>query len=79
MSSTLDESWFSRRERIARTAIGMPVRHPELITRAPTRAEWQQLALWCAELWPNDEYTLIVAERCGHGRRSSEHGGDHQQ
>ena len=38
----------------------MPADHPELITRQPGRAEWKLLAAWCAELWPCDEYTLIV-------------------
>ncbi len=52
----------SRKERIARTAIGMPARHPERVTRPPGRAEWKQLATWCAELWPHDEYTAIVTE-----------------
>jgi hypothetical protein len=40
----------------------MPARHPEQLTRRPDRAEWQLLAAWCAELWPHDEYTAIVAE-----------------
>jgi hypothetical protein len=53
---------ISRKERIARAAVGMPANHIELITRKPSRAEWQELATWCAELWPNDEYTAIVAE-----------------
>jgi len=52
---------ISRRERSARAAAGMPARHPELITPKPGRAEWQLLAAWCAELWPQDEYTAIVA------------------
>jgi len=52
----------SRRERIARAAIGMPAHHPEQVTRKPGRAEWKQLAAWCAELWPNDEYTVIVTD-----------------
>jgi len=26
------------------------------------RAEWKLLATWCAELWPHDEYTVIVGE-----------------
>jgi hypothetical protein len=30
---------ISRNERIARAALGMPARHPELITRKPGRAE----------------------------------------
>ncbi len=53
---------ISRTERIARAAAGMPALHPELLTRKPSRAEWQLLATWCAELWPQDEYTAIVAE-----------------
>jgi hypothetical protein len=38
----------------------MPARHPEQLTRAPGRAEWELLATWCAELWPREEYTAIV-------------------
>lgn len=47
---------------MARSAIGMPGGHPELITCKPGRAEWKLLATWWAELWPNDEYASIVAE-----------------
>ena len=53
---------ISRKERIARAASGMPPEHLELITRKPSRAEWKELATWLAEMWPNDEYTAIVAE-----------------
>ena len=53
---------IGRRERTARGAAGMPAEHPELLTRKPSRAEWQLLATWGAELWPHDEYTAIVAE-----------------
>jgi hypothetical protein len=53
---------ISRKERAARGAIGMPVGHPEQVTRKPGRAEWKQLATWLAELWPNDEYTAIVID-----------------
>jgi hypothetical protein len=52
----------SRKERIARPAAGMPAEHPELVTREPGHAEWKLLVTWCAELWPEDEYTAIVAE-----------------
>jgi hypothetical protein len=52
----------SRREAIARAAIGMPARHPEWLTRKPSRTEWRQLAAWMAELWPDDEYAQIVAD-----------------
>jgi hypothetical protein len=57
---------ITRKERIARAALGMPAEHPELLTRKPGRAEWQQLAAWCAQLWPNDEYTAIVAQTRRH-------------
>jgi hypothetical protein len=53
---------ISHKERIARAAAGMPDGHPELLTRKPTRAEWQLLATWVAELWPHDEYIAIAAE-----------------
>ena len=53
---------ISRQERIARAALGMPTGHPELLTRKPGRAEWRQLTAWLAEMWPDDEYTVIVAE-----------------
>ena len=53
---------ISRRERIARAALGMPADHPELLTRKPGRAEWKQLTTWLTQMWPNDEYTAIVAE-----------------
>ncbi len=51
-----------RRERAARAAIGMSARHPERVTRKPGRAEWRLLETWMAELWPRDEYTVIVTE-----------------
>jgi hypothetical protein len=54
---------ISRKERIARAVVGIPAGHPELITRKSGRAEWKLLATWWTELWPNDEYTAIVAER----------------
>jgi hypothetical protein len=47
---------ISRKERMARAAAGMPAEHPELITRKPSHAEWTELAIRLAELWPNDEY-----------------------
>jgi hypothetical protein len=53
---------ISPKERIARAALGMAADHPELLTRKPSRAEWKLLTAWLAELWPNDEYTAIVAE-----------------
>jgi hypothetical protein len=53
---------ISRKERIARAAIGMPADHPELVTRRPARAEWKLLETWLGEMWPHDEYTAIVAQ-----------------
>jgi hypothetical protein len=53
---------INRKERIARAAAGMPAEHPELVTRKPGRTEWKEFAIWLAELWPNDEYTAIVAQ-----------------
>jgi len=54
--------WSSRRELLARAAVGMPAFHPERVTRKPGRAEWKHLAQWLAELWPHDEYIVIIAE-----------------
>jgi hypothetical protein len=62
MTAAGGQGRISRRERIARAAIGMPAEHPELVTRKPSRAEWKLLTTWLAELWPHDEYTAIVAE-----------------
>jgi hypothetical protein len=62
MTGALGPGRVGRKERIARAAIGMTANHPEQITQRPSRAEWIQLAALCAELWPNDEYTAIVAE-----------------
>jgi len=62
MTAADGQGRVSRKERIARAAAGMAAEHLELITRKPSRAEWQELATWCAELWPNDEYTAIVAD-----------------
>ena len=62
MTGAGGEGRISRKEQIARAAVGMPAGHPELVTRKPGRAEWRLLATWCTELWPHDEYTAIVAE-----------------
>ena len=53
---------ISRKERIARAVLGMPTGHPEQIIRKPGWAEWKHFTAWLAELWPNDEYTAIVAD-----------------
>jgi hypothetical protein len=62
MTAAGGQGRISRKERLARAAIGMPAQHPELVTRKPSRTEWKQLTAWLAEMWPNDEYTAIVAE-----------------
>ena len=61
-SVAAQERRVSRREQAARAAIGMPIGHPELLTRKPRRGEWRHLAAWIAQLWPRDEYTAIVTE-----------------
>ena len=63
MTAADGQGRIGRKERIARSAVGMPADHPELITREPSRAEWKLLAIWCAELWPHDEYTAIATEK----------------
>ena len=68
MTAADDPGRISRRERIARAAVGMPGGHPEFVTRKPSRAEWRLLAAWCAELWPRDEYSVIVTEEGWPGR-----------
>jgi hypothetical protein len=62
MTAAGGQGRISRKERIARAAVGMSAGHLEMVTRKPGRAEWKLLAAWCTELWPNDEYTAIVAE-----------------
>jgi hypothetical protein len=62
MTAADGQGRISRKERIARAVLGMPAGHPELLTRNPSRAEWQQLATWLAELWPRNEYAAILAE-----------------
>jgi hypothetical protein len=62
MTAPDGQSRISHKERIARAAAGMAANHIELITPKPSRAEWKELAARLAELWPNDEYTAIVAE-----------------
>jgi hypothetical protein len=62
MTDAGGQGGISRNERIARAAVGMPAGHPELVTRKPGHVEWKELAIWLTELWPNDEYTAIVAQ-----------------
>lgn len=49
-------------ERDARKAMGMPARHPERITRELPEADEEWLAGLAAQLWPDDEFTEIIAE-----------------
>jgi hypothetical protein len=49
-------------EGAARAAIGMPAQHPEHITRDLPDSMETWLAEVCASLWPDDEYTEIVAD-----------------
>jgi hypothetical protein len=51
-----------RAERAARTAIGMPPRHPERITRELPGRDEEWLAALTEELWPEDEYAEIITE-----------------
>jgi hypothetical protein len=55
-------------ERDARTAMDMPVRHPERLTRELPESEEEQLAGLAAELWPDDEYAQIISEIRREGR-----------
>ena len=65
MTAAGGQGRISRKERIARAAIGMSAEHPELVTHKPGRAEWKLFTAWLAELWPHDEYMTIVAEAWG--------------
>lgn len=62
MSPTGGAGRIGRRELLARIAVGMPLLHPERVTRRPGRGEWKQLARWMTEMWPCDEYIVIVAQ-----------------
>jgi hypothetical protein len=50
------------RETAARTAIGMPARHPEHLTRSLRRRDERWLRALAGELWPADEYVAIVRD-----------------
>lgn len=62
MTPTGGPGRISRKELLARASVGMPLLHPELVMRKPTRGEWKHLAEWMTEMWPYDEYIVIVAE-----------------
>jgi hypothetical protein len=49
-------------EQIARTAIGMPVRHPERIVGGLPDGQEKLLAAVAAALWPHGEYAQIIAD-----------------
>jgi hypothetical protein len=49
-------------EQKARAQLGMPARHPERIIRALSDRQEEQLAAAASQMWPEDEYTAIVAE-----------------
>lgn len=49
-------------ERDARKAMGMSARHPERLTRELPEADEEWLGALAAELWPDDEFTQIIAE-----------------
>ena len=49
-------------ERAARKALGMAARHPERITRELSDRNEEWLAELASGLWPDDEYTAIIAE-----------------
>jgi hypothetical protein len=50
-------------ERDARAALGVPPRHPERITAELPERQEEELAALAAELWPDDEYAQIIAEK----------------
>jgi hypothetical protein len=50
-----------RAERDAREAMGVPLRHPERVTRELPAVQEEQLAELADELWPEDEYMAILA------------------
>ena len=52
----------NRTERQARTAISMPRKHPERITRALPAAHEEYLAALADQLWPCEEYDEIITE-----------------
>lgn len=63
MTSNHDPTQIGRTERAARAAVGMPAHHPELITSDPGRAVWRQLTTWLAQMWPDDDYIAVVADK----------------
>ena len=55
------------REAAARSAIGMPARHPERITAELRHRDEEWLAALAADLWPADEYAEIIRDTRSQG------------
>jgi hypothetical protein len=51
----------NRAEREARAELGVPLRHPEQITRGLAARQEEYLDLLAEELWPDDDYASILA------------------
>lgn len=49
-------------ERQTRTAIRMPRKHPEWLTRELPADQESYLAALADQLWPEEEYTAIITE-----------------
>jgi len=52
---------MSSRERRAKRRLEVPLHHPERVSRRMRRAQRGHLARRQAELWPGNEYVLIIA------------------
>lgn len=48
------------RERRAKRRLRVPLHHPERVGRRPRRAQREQFARLRAELWPGNEYAVII-------------------
>lgn len=55
-------------ERRARARLGMPLRHPERVTRELPGHQEEQLAALAAELWPAGEWTEITTQTWKEGQ-----------
>ena len=52
-------------ERNARRELGMPARHPERVTRPPSRRDRQLLDTLQASAWPENEWVDVLIYRDG--------------
>jgi len=52
---------MSSRERRAKRRLKVPLHHPERVGRRTRRAQREHLARLRAELWPGNEYAIIIA------------------